>query len=102
MIDKNTSIEELNEIMIENSLTLRAIPRVRYEYYEVRHAKNYPDGEIKYLDAYKREMLIIKIIPKNAGKFIIMKTPNTNATVIFYSPIFYNNIIDAINSMLKD
>lgn len=64
-------LKTLEAIMVENGLIIRAIPKKIRHAFEKEHFEDYPDGEIKYLDEFKREMLVVERTPKNAGKFVI-------------------------------
>lgn len=95
------NITELEQIMIEYGVTLRAIPSTVYGIYEKKNAEKYPDGEIKFLEAFKREMLITKHIPKNAGKFIFEYNCGTGDLVRFTGQNYYNSIEEAARALLR-
>lgn len=94
-------VKTLEEIMAAHSVVLRAIPKVLVEVYETRHITTYPHGVIKYLERFKREMLVVERIPENAGKFIFELAPNTSSTVKFYAKKYYNSIEEAVNGLLE-
>lgn len=85
--------------MISHGVVLRAIPEKIRGVYEKRHIDKYPDGVIKYLDDYKREMLVVEIIPKNAGKFIFECARNTNSMVKFMGKKYFDSIEEAVESL---
>lgn len=93
------NIAELEQIMVEYGVTLRAIPAEVYGIYETTHAEEYPDGQISYLEEFKREMLITKRIPKDAGKFILEYNCGTGKTVCFSRQEYYDSIEEAIKAL---
>lgn len=95
------NIKELEEIMIAQGVVLRAIPRVTISTLETSHSKDYPNGEIKYLPAYKREMLVIKRFPENGGKFLIETNQDTSSTVRFRGKRYFDSIGEAIGFILS-
>lgn len=82
------TIEELEELMINRGLVIRAIPKEITHIYEVHYAKRYPNGTVKYMEEYKREMLLVTEVPENAGKFVMNAKSNTETTVKFHPPFF--------------
>lgn len=94
-------IRDLETIMVSYGVVLRAIPEKVRGIYEKRHIDKYPNGVIKYLDDFKREMLVVETIPKNAGKFIFECVPNTSSVVQFKGKKYYNSIEDAVEDLLK-
>lgn len=95
------NIKELEEIMIAHGAVLRAIPRVTTSTMETCHSKDYPNGVIKYLPAYKREMLVIKRFPENGGKFLIETNQDTSSTVRFHGKRHFDFIGEAIDFILS-
>ena len=95
------NIKELEEIMIAQGVALRAIPHVTTSVLEARHSKDYPNGEIKYLPAYKREMLVIKRFPENGGKFLIETNQDTSSTVQFRGKRYFDSIGEAIDFIVN-
>ena len=94
------TIQELETIMQEHGIVLRAIPNKTCGVYEVSHKDEFPEGRIVYLEEYKREMLVVERTPKNAGKFLIELVHSTAANVCFTAQ-FYDNIEGAVNAMLS-
>lgn len=95
------AIKELEEIMITHGVTLRAIPRVVTSTLEARHIKEFPKGEIKYLPAFKREMLIVKSFPENGGKFLVETNQGTDSVVRFHGKEYFDSISEAIDFILS-
>lgn len=94
------TIQELEQIMIENAVTIKAIPKKVISVFEKSHLVEYPNGRIQYLEAYKREMLVVETIPKNAGKFVIgMNTGNSS--VVRYEGKFYGSIEEAVADLIE-
>ena len=97
------NIQELEKIMIEHGVIIRAITPFHISIYEVRHKDKYSNAEEYYDKQLKRNMIRVKTEHSNkvARKFIIETMADTSSTVKFYKPIFYNSIEDAIQSLLK-
>lgn len=91
-------IYSLSDIFIENGIVLRAIPHRIREIYDTRHADKFPNGEIRFLEEYKRDMLVVERVPKCAGKFLIECARHTDNMVRF-SGRFFDSIDDAIASV---
>ena len=103
-MDKNKesiAIGQLEEIMISHGAVIRAIPREITQVLEKRHADEYPNGEICYLDKYKREMLVVKEIPKHAGKFIVQEARHTCSMIDFQKPVFFDSIADVARYLIE-
>jgi len=86
------TMQELEEIMILKGIVIRAIPMMITGIYETRHASRYPNGVVKYLESYDREMLVVETVPENAGKFMITTEMNTSGVVRFFKSTFTDNI----------
>ena len=95
------TLQELEQVMIEYGIAIKAIPNKMKSVYEKSHINEYPNGYIKYLEEYKREMLIVEYEPKNAGKFVIVDNTGTSSSVWFVND-FYDSIEDAVESLLKN
>jgi hypothetical protein len=95
-------IKALEQLMITHSFVIRAIPVKIIETYEAYHIKKYPEGVIYYDERFKRDMLRLEKIPKNAGKFIIERVAKTNSLIRFTpKDKYYNSIEEAINDLLS-
>ncbi len=86
--------------MVENAITIKAIPEKVVSIFEKSHLDKYPNGRIQYLDKYKREMLVVETVPKNAGKFVIGVNTG-NSSVVRYEGKFYNSIEEAVADLLN-
>lgn len=93
-------IKELEEIMIEHGVVLRAIPKKVRGVYEKYHADEFPNGTIEYLEDFKREMLVVWSIPKNAGKFTFECEKHTGSTVKFRGKKFFDSIEEAVKDLI--
>lgn len=89
------TIEELEHLMVEHGIVLRAIPNTVREILEVRYRDEYPDGKVVYLEEFHREMLIVEHVPKHAGEFLMECRQGTSQMVPF-NRIFYKSISEAI------
>lgn len=95
------NIKELESIMIEYGVVLRAIPKTVRGVYEKYHIDKYPNGTIEYLEEYKREMLVVISVPKNAGKFVFECQKNTISGVQFQGNKYFDSIELAIADLLR-
>ena len=84
--------------LIEYGVALRAIPA---EVYAKTHIEDFPDGQIIYLDEFKREMLVVKSIPTNAGKFVFEHNCGTGRMARFTGRQYHDSIEEAIGSLLR-
>lgn len=94
-------IKDLEKIMVEHGVVLRAIPMKVTGIYETRHQKKFPNARVEYLEDFKREMLIDERVPINAGRFIFEANQGTGSLVKFYAKKFYDSIEEAIEDLLK-
>lgn len=92
-------LKELEKIMIEYGVVIRAIPMTVREVYAKEHIKKYPNGEIKYLPEYKKEMLVVIRVPQSAGKFVIESAKHTMTQIQFRGIEYFDTIEDAIKSL---
>lgn len=92
-------IKEMEELMLEHGVVLRAIPRKSRVVLGKIHIDKYPQGTIQYLEEYKREMLVFYEVPKNAGKFIFECVGHTDSMVRFYAAKFYDGIEEAFEDL---
>ena len=98
------TIEKLEELMIEHNLSIRAIPKMVREVYDVNESikKRYPDGVVMHLAEFKREMYVRYVVPKNSGKFICVKNRGTLSTVNFSQVDSFDTIDEAVENFLKN
>ena len=94
-MQKELTIEELERLMVEYGIVLRAIPTTVREILEVRHKDEYPDGKVVYLEEFHRDMLVVERVPKHAGEFLMECRQGTSEMVQFRR-IFYKSIGEAI------
>lgn len=92
-------IAELEKIMQEYGVVLRAIPNKAREVYEASHQDQFPDGRLEYLENYGRMMLIREYAPQHAGQILIESVKSTSATV-WFQPRFYPHIEDAVKDLV--
>lgn len=93
------TIRELEEIMQEYGIVLRAVPKKTFEVYEPCHKDRFPDGEIRYLESYGRDCLVVEHIPEHAGEFLIESVKGTGSTVWFQDR-FFLSIEDAVAAVI--
>ena len=90
-------IKTLEQKMIANGLVIRAIPLKIISHCEVRYIDKYPTGIVHYNEKYKRNMLKVERIPKNAGKFIFEQNGDTSSMIRFTpNGKYYDSIEDLI------
>ncbi len=94
------TVEELQQIMIEKGVVIRAIPMKIRGIYEKEKINKYPNGTIQYLPEFKREMLVCESVPQNAGKFIIEQNQGSLSTVKFCGKEYFDTIEDAVKSLV--
>lgn len=85
-------LERLQEIMVENGLSIRAIPKTIRSIVELRHKNEFPQGHSEYLESFKREMWVYETHPKIGGKFVVESKCGTNSMVRFTGKKFYNSL----------
>ena len=94
-------IIELERIMKEKGLVIRAIPNEIKCIYDSYHIKDFPDGKLEYISQFDREMCVVMQKPKNAGKFMIESVRHTYADVKFNHSECFDTIQDAVNYILN-
>lgn len=94
-------ITKLEAVMVKYGVVIRALPVTVRRVYEAGYKGEFPEGELKYLEPYKREMLVVeKPVPEGyAGKFIIELCPHTDSQVRFTAPKRYDSIEQAIEDL---
>lgn len=95
------NIDELEATMSQYGMVIRAIPEKIRGVYEVSHQDLFPNGQIMYLEEYKREMLVVETRPQHAGKFVIECARHTYSRVQFNGKKFYDTISEAVNDVLR-
>ena len=89
-------LKTLENIMVSRGISIRAIPLVINETLEVCHRDKYPDGVVCYDERFKRDMLKIKMVPKNAGKFIVEQKCGTGSLIRFMPDKYYDSIEELV------
>lgn len=90
------TIKELEKIMIEYGITIRAIPHYDRSTIDIRHKAQYPNA-IEYFDPrFHRNMLRTKKENCHAGEFMVVKNTDTCEIVSFFKPKYFNSIEEAI------
>lgn len=96
------TMQELERLMVEYGIVIRAIPHYHTSTIDVRHKGQYPE-EVEYFDPrFNRNMLKIKEANHHGGKFIITKMTFTGVTVPFYDQKYYDSIEEAVTALLSD
>jgi len=106
------TLEQLQMIMIEKGVTIRAIPKVHKSYWTIpaytekwiRRISEKENSNIVY-DSNNKETckyLEEKIeYPKNGGKFIIVSNCGSGAMVNFNNHKYYDTIEEAIKTLIN-
>lgn len=92
------TIEELEKLMQEHGLVIRAIPKKVRMVCHPADQNNYPDGRVRYLEEYGRPMLVRESVPENAGKFLIESARTTDPSIHFQGTCF-DTLEDALNAV---
>ena len=100
-------LSELEKLMVEYGVVIRAIPHEYVSRIEVRHKDKYPDGVVYYDEKAKRDMLRVTIKNSKGGKFLIT-TMHTQGNVLNWwqlereskQVVFYDSLTDAIEALL--
>lgn len=97
------TLDELAQLMLEHGLVIRAItPKEQTHLFDPRHQKAHPDGEIKYSEEFKREMLHVPYRNSLGGKFIITADRGQSATVHWpRGTVFYDSLEEAVEAFVK-
>lgn len=90
-------VERLQDTMVKNALSIRAIPKTIRGVVELRHKDEYPEGRAEFLEDFKREMWVIETKPKHGGQFIVASKCNTHSMVKFQGEKFYNSLEEILN-----
>ena len=94
-----TSLEALQNIMIEKGLAIRAIPLSSRVVVELSHQSEYPNGCAQYLEKFKREMWVEEKKNKHGGQFVVESYCGTGATVKFAARNFYHSLEELIDDI---
>ena len=92
------NVKDLEKIMAEHGLVIRAIPEKEYSVFEPQHIDKYPNGKIQF--RFGRELLVVEETPLHAGKFIIESQRNSLTAVSFKKDKFYDSIEEAVKDFL--
>lgn len=96
------NMQELERVMVEYGIVIRAIPHYDTSTIEVQHKEQYPEA-VEYFDPrFNRNMLRVKKANHHGGKFIITKMTFTGGMVSFYDPKYYDSIEEAVKTLLSD
>ena len=87
-VNENMTVQELENIMQKYGAVIRAIPYRTQEIYEAAYKDRFPDGEIRYLEGYDRNMLVVEKTPENSGKFMVETAKHTGSMIRFSSGYF--------------
>lgn len=98
---KKVDLDDFQRLMVKYGAIIRAVPEVINAIVEARHADAYPNGEVKYLEEYHREMLVIAKTSKLGGKFLLTFLKSTRSSVSFNKYEVYNSL-EEIYTALKE
>ena len=85
--------EMFEKFVRDNNLVIRAIPeKVRGTYDVNEHnLKKFPQGEVKYLPEYKREMIVVFTVPAHAGEILVTRCKHTMGNVEFSGGVYFKS-----------
>lgn len=89
-------LEKLQKIMIENALSIRAIPKTVRGVVETIHKEEFPEGHPEYLETFKREMWVYYRHPAHGGQFVVESKCGTGSLVRFPGKRFYDSLEEII------
>ena len=96
------TMQELEQIMVEYGIVIRAIPHYQTSTFEARHKDQYPEA-VEYFDVKcNRSMIKVQRPNRHGGKFLITKQADTGQMVSFHNPKYYDSIEDAVNAFLTE
>lgn len=90
------TIQQLEEVMRKYGSSIHAVKLEERDILEKQYADRYNDGEIKYMEEFKREMFIRTYVPKNAGKFYLKVNGRH-----FDKAILFDSINDIVKYLLE-
>lgn len=93
------NLELLQQIMIENGLAIRAIPKTRRIVVELRHKEEFPDGHAQYLEEFNREMWVEERSNSHGCQFVVERNCGTKSTVEFSGKKFYSSLEELIKDV---
>lgn len=100
-IDIEAKLKQLQNIMIDNALSIRAIPKTVRDVVELRHKDKYPGGHVEYIDSFKREMWVYERCPRHGGQFVVENNCGTGSMIRFSGKRYYNSLEEVINDFTK-
>lgn len=95
------TVKELERLMVQHSVVIRAIPKSRRIIVEKRHAEEFPNAEIKYLPEFKREMLVEERENKHGGEFVLEIAKHTHCRVDFTGKRFFKSLEEIIEYLME-
>jgi hypothetical protein len=99
-------LKELEKLMVEHGLVIRAIPYEKTSVFEIRHKKDYPNAVVFYSAARKCEMIRVTEKNQQGGKFIIAQKSDQGRVMAGFEwgkpTIFYDTIEQAVKSFIDD
>jgi hypothetical protein len=93
-------IIELEKLMKEKGLVIRAIPHEVKNIYDSCHINDFPNAKLEYISQFGREMCVVMQSPKHAGKFMVESAMHTYMDVRFRHAEYFDTIQDAINYII--
>lgn len=86
-------VELLDKFIKEKGLIIRPIPEKVRSVYEASESNiNKYNGEIKYLDKYKRNMLVVYEVPKHAGELLVVQCNHTNKEINYSGGMYFKDL----------
>lgn len=99
-------LEELAVRMAGSGACVRAVPASVRSVVEARHAGDPVYGgpdiiskEIRFLEKYGRDMLVVERRPPHAGEFLLETGAGTSASVRFSGGTYYKSLTDVLDAL---
>lgn len=97
------NVSEMQEIMGKYGIVIRPIPKIRRLILEECYIKEYPNGEVVYLEEFKRHMCVVKETPKHAEEFLfVFGIKHTMARINFANGKYFKSIEDGLRYAVEN
>ena len=87
------TIEMFEKFVRDNNLVIRTIPkRVKSAFDPTpENVRKYPQGVIKHMSKYGRNMLVVSSVPNHAGEFLVVRATDTMCNVDFSGGVYFKS-----------
>lgn len=86
-------VELIDKFIKEKSLVIRPIPEKVKSVYEASESNiaRY-NGEVKYLEKYKRNMLVVYEVPAHAGELLVVQCKHNSKDIDFSGGMYFKDL----------